>query len=56
MLRDLIEQKEITKFSWVPTDVQIADTLTKQGASDRLLVEVINNQNLRFDVTSGSFK
>ena len=28
----MIERKEIAEISWIPTDVQIADCLTKKGA------------------------
>ena len=31
VLRVMLESKEITEISWVPTDTQIADFLTKKG-------------------------
>ena len=31
VLREMLERKEITEISWVPTDTQIADPLTKKG-------------------------
>ena len=31
ILRERHEGKEIAKISWVPTDTQIADSLTKKG-------------------------
>ena len=31
ILREMIERKEIAEISWLPTDVQIADSLTKKG-------------------------
>ena len=31
VLREMLERKEITEISWVPTDTQIADSLTKKG-------------------------
>ena len=31
ILREMLETKEITEISWVPTDTQIADSLTKKG-------------------------
>ena len=31
ILREMLERKEITEISWVPTDTQIADSLTKKG-------------------------
>ena len=30
-LREMIDKKEIAEISWVPTHVQIADSLTKKG-------------------------
>ena len=56
VLRDLLEQEELTKFIWVPTRYQLADTFTKQGASDKQLIEVLNDKSLRFDLSTGSFK
>ena len=31
ILREMNERKEIADLSWIPTDVQIADSLTKKG-------------------------
>ena len=31
VLREMLERKEITEISWVPTNTQIADSLTKKG-------------------------
>ena len=31
ILREMSERKEIAEISWIPTDVQIADSLTKKG-------------------------
>ncbi len=55
VLRDLVDQGELTKFLWVSTDCQLADVLTKQGASAKLLCEILNNLELRFDKTLGHF-
>ena len=30
ILREMIKKKEIAEISWIPTDVQIADSLTKK--------------------------
>ena len=54
VLRDLLNQQELTDFVWVDTKSQLADALTKRGASDKLLVNVINNK-LRFHFQSVSF-
>ena len=55
VLRDLLEQHELTDFLWVSTESQLANALTKQGASDYFLLNVFNNK-LRFDLTSVAFK
>ena len=31
VLREMLERKEIAEISWVPTNTQIADSLTKKG-------------------------
>ena len=31
ILREMIKGREIAEISWIPTDVQIADSLTKKG-------------------------
>ena len=31
VLREMLERKELTEISWVPTDTQIADSVTKKG-------------------------
>ncbi len=56
ILRDLIERRELTELKWVATDLQLADVFTKQGASCKLLLNVLNNHALRFDKNSGSFE
>ena len=56
ILRDLVEQRELTEFLWIATDLQLADVLTKQGASSKLLLNVLNNDSLRFHKSSGSFR
>ena len=55
ILRDLLERKELTEFIWVPTEDQLANALTKQGASDKLLLRVFN-ESLCFDFDSIKFK
>ena len=44
VLRDFLQQKELSDFCWVSTEFQLADTLTKQGASDKLLINVLNKK------------
>ena len=55
VLRDFLLQKELTKFEWVATESQLANTFTKQGASDKLLLNVLN-QKLMFNFGSASFE
>ena len=38
VLREMIEKKELSKVEWVPTERQLADCLTKKGASSRKLL------------------
>ena len=56
ILRDFIEQRELTEFLWVATDLQLADVFTKQGASCKLLLSVLNNSVFRFHKSSASFE
>ena len=56
ILRNLLEQQEITELFWVPTDLQLADIFTKQGASSKLLLSVLNSSVLRFHKSSASFE
>lgn len=41
-LRESVERKEI-KVEWISTKDQIADIFTKQGADNRLLLDVLRN-------------
>ena len=40
-VRSYIANEEITDVSWVPTDEQLADSLTKSGASSIKLMQVL---------------
>jgi hypothetical protein len=55
VLRDLLQQHELTEFKWIETKFQIANTLTKQGASDQLLLDVLNNAKLCMNADTGLF-
>ena len=37
VLRDMLERREVEEVSWVNTSMQLADCLTKKGASSRHL-------------------
>ena len=54
VLRDMIEKQLLTGVHWVPSDNQLADCLTKQGAADHKLLNVLNNK-LKFDFHTLSF-
>ena len=54
VLRDMVSNGEINNFSWIPTDLQIANCLTKQGASTNNLLKVLNNK-LILDIQTGEF-
>ena len=46
VLRDQLQQNALTDFVWVSTKLQLADTLTKQGTSDKQLINVFNKKLL----------
>ena len=54
VLRDMISKGLISSFKWVPGDTQLADCLTKQGASDKKLVNVLNGK-LKMDLHNFEF-
>ena len=45
-LRQMVERKEID-VTWVEGNRQIADSLTKRGASSQRLLEVLQNSHFR---------
>ncbi len=55
VLRDMIHRKEISEFRWVPTQLQVANPLTKIGCSLQYLVDILNHRK-RFSVSSGAFE
>ena len=56
ILRDMLERHELTNFVWVSTEHQLANALTKQGASCKFLINVFNDISLRFHKHSAVFK
>ena len=38
------QQQDLTKFMWVKIEIQLADTLSKKGASDKLLIIFFKQQ------------
>ena len=42
ILQDMIEKKEIHSVNWITTDKQIANCLTKRGASPDLFLKVLS--------------
>ena len=54
VLRDLLNRGELSEFRWVSTKLQIANSLTKAGACDKDLTQILNNK-LKFVDSSSSF-
>ena len=55
ILRDMINQQDLSEFLWVSTEWQLADVLTKHGVSNKLLLSVFNDLHLRFHKDSVRF-
>ena len=55
VLRDMIKKEEINDFRWVPTDLQVSNALTKQGASVFSLVQLLNNK-MKFNLSNLMFE
>ena len=43
-IREMLEKEELKKVTWIGTESQLADSLTKKGASCDKLLEVIKNE------------
>ena len=54
LLRDLSERKEITSVEWRETQEQLADCLTKAGASSDKLLMVLDGSKCIYTNNSGS--
>ena len=46
-LKDMIEQNVVSSIRWISTKNQLADCLTKTGASTQVLVETIRDGKFR---------
>ena len=46
MLKEMILRKKIQKVHWVDTKRQVADVLTKRGASPRKIIEILQEGQL----------
>ena len=46
VVRDYLKKKEIHQVCWIPTDKQLADSLTKSGANPAKLLEVLQSTRL----------
>lgn len=42
ILREMLERKEIAEFSWIPTNGQVADCLTKKGVPSFKILEFVS--------------
>ena len=47
ILREMLERKEVQDIEWINSSQQIADSLTKLGASSTKLLNTISNQRLQ---------
>ena len=54
ILREGLQSHDIEKIVWIASRDNLANSLTKQGASTRYLVDVIMN-NLKFDYEKNLF-
>ena len=46
LLREMINKKEITKINWIENKYQIADCLTKYGASSEKLLNTLKTKSI----------
>ena len=46
IIREMLQKSEIQKLVWVPSGSQLADCLTKKGASSSLIVQVLTSNQL----------
>lgn len=54
MLREMLEKHEISELRWIPTEDQLANSLTKVGASTEKLRRVLMNRGI-YDHNTGAF-
>ena len=54
LLREMIERQEVNEFRWIPTEDQIANSLTKSGTSTEKLKGVLMNMG-RYNFNTGVF-
>ena len=48
ILREMLDKKEITKINWIDKHNQLADCLTKNGASSEKLISTFKTKSLEF--------
>ena len=48
VLREMIEKEEISAILWVESDKQLADALTKCGASNKLLLHALSGREEKY--------
>ena len=54
VLRDTIHRGELNEFRWIPTELNLANPLTKAGANTKELVRVLGSQ-LKYDFSTAKF-
>ena len=47
IIKQRVENKEVSRIDWVETSAMLADTLTKRGKNGRWLTDVISNNILK---------
>ena len=47
LIKQMVENKEVSRIDWVETSPMLADTLTKRGGNGRWLNDVISNNVLK---------
>ena len=45
ILREMLNKKELTKINWIENKHQIANCLTKYGASTEMLLNTLKNKS-----------
>ena len=55
VLRDMLESQAIAGFHWICSERQIADSLTKQGASHDKLIKILCDSKLAIDFETFTF-
>ena len=47
-IRGMLNTDDIQRISWLPTELQLANALTKRGANTDMLLDFINSGQIKF--------